>query len=299
MLRRPTSWLLAACLVFAVPAAGRAADSWHLTKVQRVSRNSGWALASTPRGSVLLRTTNGGQEWQNVSPHGIWPLSAAQIASNENFGIGWEGIDCYGLSGQTCWVAMISSGTQIIVEQTHDGGHHWAKSQFANHTGDSLLLSFLDRRHGWLLTISDMASGSTRKELFRTEDGGQTWGFVTNALPDHIDPRGMTFRSSTEGWLAAGYHGSDEVPLYKTKDAGRHWHLQSLPEPDASVDGGYGSVTPPRFSGLHKRRGILTVDYRDNNINRSEAVAYVTHDGGRNWHISRRKRVGHGERSKS
>lgn len=284
--------LLAACLLLAVatlPAA--AAAAWHLSKVQMVSRDTGWALASTPRGSVLLRTTDGGADWQNVSPRGIWPLSPAQIAANENFGIGWEGIDCYGLSGQDCWVAIISEYNQIIVERTQDGGRHWAKSQFANHTGVSLSLSFLDNRHGWLLTVSDMASGSTRKELFRTKDGGRTWATVTEKIPDHVDPHGMTFRNAFVGWLAAGYHGSDQVPFYRTNDGGQHWCLQPLPKPAILQEDSSGNTYPPQFSGPQKRDGSLIVNYRSSTVTHFETITYLTHDGGQTWQIGLRRRT--------
>ncbi len=276
-------WLLAACLF---PIPGTAAP-WHFTKTQMTDSRTGWALASTPRGSVLLRTTNGGASWKNVSPRVIWPLSPAQIAASEN-DIASEGIDFDSLSGQTCWAAMISGDTRIIVEQTHDGGRHWTKSQFGNQSGYSLLLSFLDRRHGWLLTISDMASGSTRKDLFRTTDGGKTWAFVTRAIPDHIDPNGLTFRTASIGWLAAGYHGYDEMPLYRTNDGGRHWRLQVLPEP-AGIGDGYGIISRPRFFGPQRRDGSLVVNYRGGT--RFERILYSTHDGGQTWRIGRHIRT--------
>ena len=249
-----------------------------------VSRDSGWALASTPHGSVVLRTTDGGTDWHNVSPHGIWPLSSAQIAANENFGIGREGIDCYGLSGQACWVAMISEFDQIVVEQTQDGGRHWTKSQFANHTGYWLLLSFLDGRHGWILTVSDMASGSTAKELFATKDGGRTWATVTKTIPNHIDPNGMTFRNASVGWLAAGYHGSDQVPFYRTDDGGRHWRLLELDTAEIfKQEDRYGIVHPPAFFGLKRRDGLLPVQFR---VTISPMGLYQTRDGGDTWRLT-------------
>lgn len=249
-----------------------------------VSRDTGWALASTPRGSVLLRTAGGGTNWQNVSPQGIWPLSSAQIASNENFAIGFEGIDCYGLSGQVCWVAMISELDQIIVERTHDGGRHWAKSEFTDHTGLYPLVSFLDRRRGWILTISDMASGSTRKELFETKDGGRTWATVTKKIPDHIDPHGLTFRSASVGWLAAGYHGSDQVPFYRTGDGGRHWNVQELDTAKIfKGEDGYGIVHSPSYFGPKHRDGLLPVQFRGI---ASPAGLYRTRDGGDTWRLT-------------
>ena len=278
-----TASLLIACLLLALPTAGSTAP-WRLSKVQMVSRSSGWALAATPRGSVVLRTTDGGADWRNVSPKGIWPLSSAQIAANDNYGIGLEGIDCCALTGQTCWVAMINKSTQIIIERTHDGGRHWEQSQFANHTGYWLLLSLLDNRHGWVLTVSDMASGSTAKELLGTKDGGRTWATVSEEIPNHIDPHGATFRNTSVGWLTAGYHGSDEMPFYRTDDGGRHWHVLELDTSAAlQSDERYENVYPPSFFGPKQRDGLLPVQFRSLT---SPTGLYRTRDGGNTWRMT-------------
>lgn len=166
------------------------AGAWQLDKVQMVSQTNGWALAHTSRGSILLRTSDGGRDWQNVSPKGIWPLSPAQTHYNEDMG---EGIDISFLSAQTGWLAMYTQAEQITVERTQDGGRHWAASRFRERMGYTLIVSFRDARHGFILTISDIASGSTKKTLYRSNDGGKTWGFVTQTIPDHIDPNGLTF----------------------------------------------------------------------------------------------------------
>jgi len=117
-------------------------------------------------------------------------------------------------------------------------GRHWQASRFTDTVGCSLVVSFADAQHGSLLTVSDMASGSTRQGLYRTANGGRTWVFVAKALPDHIDPTGAIFRNHLEGWLTAGYHGNDAVPLYRTNDGGHHWRLQELTIPALYQDGG-------------------------------------------------------------
>lgn len=282
--------LLVAYVLIVLPAVTvQAADPWHLTKVQMVSHQIRWALASTPHGEVLLRTADGGKEWRNVSPHEIWPLSPQQAQANAD--VGAEGIDFCFLDRKTGWVAMKDDQDRVVVERTRDAGRTWDETRFVDQTGYFVFISFLDSRHGWLLTISDMASGSTRKELYRTEDSGRTWAAVTDAIPDHIDPTDMTFRSASEGWLAAGYHGSDEVPFYHTVDGGRTWHLQRLLEPAVYRDGGYGNTNPPQFFGPQKRDGVLVVDYRNNTNNRFETITYITRNDGRTWRIGRRRRI--------
>ncbi|MGI4789452.1 MAG: hypothetical protein ACRYFS_11455 [Janthinobacterium lividum] len=147
-------------------------------------------------------------------------------------------------------------------------------------------MSFLNRRHGWILAVSDIASGSTHKELYRTKDGGETWAAVMDALPDHIDPMGMIFRSASVGWLAAGYHGSDEMPFYRTDDAGRHWRLQEIEIPPPFQDG-YGIAYPPSFFGAGRRDGLLPVRFVTHTPEGENIAFYRTGDGGSTWHLRR------------
>ena len=313
MWTRANLWGVAvSCLLPACGTTARASDPWNMTKVQMVSRTQGWALAETPRGRVLLRTTDGGRDWGNVSPKSIWPLSPMQIKANEDYGIGAEGIDCYFLNGQTGWVAMearrqvvvperTSHGGQIwkekdledpmIVERTQDGGRHWRRSHLIDHVAVDLQVSFLDQRHGFILAVSDMASGSTRKDLYRTGDGGRTWGAVTEDLPNYIDTIRVTFRTPLEGWLTAGYHGGDEVPFYRTEDAGRHWHLQEI-DTSPLYDNGYAITYPPLFFGASRLTGILPVGFVAHSPERAGLALYQTPDAGRTWRFLRRFPIG-------
>lgn len=276
--------LLAACLLLALPSLpAEAAAPWHLTKVQMVSRTAGWALASTPCGPVVLRTTNGGASWRNVSPQGNWPRLSVQPAGKSYDLL--EGTDLSSLNSQTCWVARISSANaaQIVVEQTQDSGIHWAKSIVLNHSGFSVSLTFLDRRQGWLLTSADSVTSSFRKELFQTKDGGRTWIPVTEKLPDNIDPRGMKFRSATVGWLTAGYLSGDVMPFYRTDDGGKHWQLQKIDAPAiTSENPGYGNVFPPSFFGPEQREGLLPFLAQDR---LPASGLYRTQDGSETWQL--------------
>ena len=271
------------CLLAVSGAAAQASGAWDLEKVQMVSQTRGWALAQTSRGSILLKTSDSGRHWQNISPRGIWPLSPALVQMSQD--VGAEGIDACSLDGRTGWVAMENHRDQVVVERTRDGGRHWAMSQFPDRVGYSLILSFRDPEHGSILTISDMASGSTRKALYRTNNGGKTWSVVTEALPDHIDPHGVTFQNGSVGWLSAGYHGSDETPFYRTGDAGRHWRLQELdtsPLRDTSPhrQDGYGETYPPAFFGSGRRSGILPMRYEAHNPKRGGFALYETRNAG-------------------
>ena len=270
----------AVCLLTSLLASpGQAQEDWSLSKVQMVSRSKGWALAATKRGSALLKTSDGGRTWRNSSPTGIWPLSQEQVGWDREYGIGEEAADFCFLSDRQGWVVREDAQkSKIIVERTQDGGRHWTAARFTDRTGFVPLVSFQDVRHGSILTISDMASGSTRKTLYSTSNGGRTWAFVTQAVPNHIDPTGLTFLPDGQGWLAAGYHGSEELPFYQTRDGGRHWKQQEIEEPP--FDYSYATTYPPVFFGAKHRAGVLPVQF---STNKEGFSLYQTRDAGRTW----------------
>ncbi len=139
------------------------------------------------------------------------------------------------------------------------------------------------------MSISDPASGSTKKALYRTKDSGQTWTFVTKAFSNYLNPTGVTFRNGSTGWLTGSDHLSNEMLFYQTIDGGHHWHLQEL-DTSALSQNGYGSVFPPTFFGHKHQQGILPVYfYSQLNTPQDSGIAlYQTQNAGHTWHLLRR-----------
>lgn len=114
-------------------------------------------------------------------------------------------------------------------------------------------------------------------------------GVCDTVIPNHIDPTNLSFRTASEGWLSAGYHGSDEVPFYRTKDGGRHWRLQEIEEPP--YDYRYAVIYPPAFFGAGRRHGVLLVHFRTNTSKTDGFTLYQTRDAGQTWHWLRPVRL--------
>lgn len=251
----------------------------------------GWSVGSGTHGSVVLRTTNGGRSWEDKTPP-----SFSRCAPNLNDDDTYSG--SFGLSAldsRQCWIAFDSSvgGHDVItVEQTADGGRHWRRRSVKG-VADSVILQFLDARHGVLLALGGPAAGLMGKDFYSTDNGGTVWtkGGSPDRAGGNFYPTGMAFRNPRIGWIAATYHGTPDVPLFRTDNGGKTWHLQALPEPAAYQNGGYGNTYPPHFFGPQRREGTLVVNYRNDDINRFETVTYVTRDGGYRWRIGKRKRV--------
>ena len=245
---------------------------------------NGWKLDATEKGRTVLHTGNGGRTWQDVTPAAIRTFTFEQGQEHQENGGDDFQMAC--LDSSVVWIVEKPSINTVLVERSQDNGRHWQESRFNNTTGYSLVVSFEDSEHGSILAISDMASGSTRKALYRTADGGQTWTFVTKAMPDHIDPTGVVFRNHLEGWLTAGYHGSDDLPFYRTTDGGHHWSLQELDWAPLSQDG-YGGTYPPAFFGPRRRMGVLPISFHTHAPERTGLALYQTQNGGRTWRFLR------------
>ena len=102
-----------------------------------------------------------------------------------------------------------------------------------------LSISFVDERHGWILT------GSTERRLLATADGGARWTLV-HILDFHASD--ISFVSSTKGWAAGGFG------LYTTDDGGHTWRQVWAAPPYA----GMSSSAFVRIDFVDERHGWAT-----------------------------------------
>ena len=195
----------------------------------------------------ILRTTDGGRHWQNVTP---------QHASLENEAF---------LTATLAW----AFGTQnndghAYIFRTSDGGQTW-QSERINllSPNDYPQISAINAQECWLLSNSS---------ILHTSDGGKTWEKLTTpGKPSDVAE--ITFINSSTGWAA----GSS---LYVTHDGGQTWQQQAsgLPPPTTSVQ---YTFTTPTF--LTSSDGILPVSILSESAGTWQTNFYVTHDGGTTW----------------
>lgn len=253
---------------------------------QSVGGHFVWRIKAAPQGSVVQRASDGGRSWRDRTPPGF-THSAPDLNDGDVYP------SSFGLSAldfRRCWVAFGSSlrgRYVIIVERTADGGQHWRRAVFPA-GADSVVLQFLDARHGFLLALGGPAAGHMDKNFYRSNDGGRTWvqGGSPELVNDNYYPGGMAFRNTSEGWITGSNHGTAAVPLVQTRDGGRTWRLQPIPLPPSYPEA-HGDASQPRFRGRSHQRGAFTVQLRNNSPEWAETVNYVTLDGGSHWHIAK------------
>jgi len=185
-----------------------------------------WAVVEanyTPQ-AFLLRTTDSGRHWKDVSP------AQGLVASS------------YFLGPDVAWLESGSFEPPVTesLYRTVDGGNSW--QQLATIPSDCEL-DFVDVLHGWC-TVLAAAAGSEGVELFRTVDGGLSWSqvsyttFVPGESTPHSLPYGcdkaITFTSSVRGWASTSCNGGQSL-VYRTDDGGADWYpLAPIPLPAGS-----------------------------------------------------------------
>ena len=236
--------------------------------VKMVSATAGWAIGqcglparpSFPNGSTIqcfwpdsdfdgvLRTTDGGRTWTDVSPPSL-PNRSFQQAK-------------YFLDAQHAWIAEVTRTADACVSSlttfsTADGGRTWTRggtipikseaptSGLFDVPGPTNSMDFIDQQHGWLLLNASAANPqpgamSDPTSLYSTQDGGVHWklvatnpgkslqGGTSGCSTDFYAPvSDPIFTSAASGWFAISC--TSQVGIVHTNDGGATWTLRTLP----------------------------------------------------------------------
>ncbi|MFP3986759.1 YCF48-related protein [Streptomyces sp. E11-3] len=230
-----------------------------------VSRSTAWAAGSQ---GTVLRTTDGGRSWQDVSPPG---------AADEKL----EFRDIEAFDRRRAVVLAIGEGEASRMLRTEDGGATWTET-FRNTEPQAFYdcVTFFDRRHG--LAMSDPVDGRFR--ILSTVDGGRSWTVLPDdGMPPALEGEagfaasGQCLVSSgpKDVWLTTG--GGSHARVLHSADRGLTWTAVDTPIPAGEPARGVFAVA---FQG--RTHGIAVGgDYRTGEAS-PQAAARST-DGGRSW----------------
>lgn len=190
---------------------------------------------------TVLRSTNAGKSWINVSPS-----FGAENASTFQFR------DIQAWSAHSAIILSIGEGNASRIYKTQDGGRNW-KLVFVNEEPAAFYdcIAFKDENVG--LALSDPVDGRFR--ILRTTDGGATWGIVGGgSIPRALEGEFafaasgtcLTFQGS-RWYFASG--GVSPGRIFSAGGNGDEWTVA-----DSKIKGGEAAgVFSVQFRG---RRGI-------------------------------------------
>jgi photosystem II stability/assembly factor-like uncharacterized protein len=246
---------------------------------QMVDAKSGWVAGEDT--NRILRTTDGGVHWNDVTPRG------ARAG-------GW--ITAF-LDANHAWIASSlqpgSGSTDFSVEiyRTSDGGRSWQRAgRVGADAGFPSALSFVDTRNGWLFMRLDMAAGSEGVAFYGTRDGGATWTKLSEAdttglsghLPLMCFKNLPVFLDANHGWTPAACNNGGGPYLYATRDGGYTWNRVAIQVPAGYDAGCMCSVTNLHFTDQQNGDFLLNI-YQG--LTPPQNYLYTSRDGGLSWQL--------------
>ncbi len=272
----PRIALLTLLLVLALPAAASSAHDRHhplrwtpvptgsdqqYRGLDAVDKRTAWVGGSA---GEVLRTTDGGRTWKDVSPPGSAGLLFRDVEA------------------QSAWrasVLSIGASDASRIYTTTDGGRTW-RTAFVNDDP----LAFYDcmdfyagGRRG--LALSDPVGGKFR--IAATDDWGRSWHVLPDAGMPPAVPGEFAFAASgtclvtsgRDAWFASG---GGAARVFRSRDGGRTWTVTAAPIPAAAAGGVFS------LAFRNPRDGVMVGGDFTAPENGADASGY-SRDGGASW----------------
>jgi len=255
--------LLAACVSQALASTPLP----RVSGLHMASATTGWAVTKTQ----LLRTTDGGRTWRDVTPGAATGTPIASAITPKS-GLGGLPTDLAVRGSSAAWLVVpVDHGVKVFA--TTDRAAHWRSATITMPASPLVLLGtdFVDLKHGWLaVNLGGGAAGSMDVEVYATSNGGTSWQLASGAAvyakghgrtPLGGWKTGLAFSTARHGWLSGGSNANG-VWLYASTTAGRSWHAVTLAAPAAGpllkgMLAGFPTTLPPWF--VSHRLGFLPV----------------------------------------
>lgn len=248
-----------------------------------VDRRTWWVVleGQTVDRDWVLRTTDGGRHWRDVSP----PVPMVGSSDFLDADVGWAVPTRLATP-----VGVSLSSLREPLYATADGGRAWKRLGMVPY---GCQLDFVDHLHGWC-TVIGAAAGSEGVQLVGTVDGGRTWHPVSptavypapstpGALPFGCDKQ-LSFATPTVGLATEACNGGEPV-LYRSTDGGARWSPIHVPVPPG--------FQPPYGDGFLMGSAVfdgsqvtVPVDYGVGAPRpRVRLAVYRSHDLGARWRL--------------
>ena len=246
-----------------------------LDQIHMLNINDGWGWASNSgQMTQLLRTSDGGQTWLDVSPSEATDASTGQSK--------YAYYDSFFLDAQTAWLIFYDSSANAGgLLHTTDGGKTWA-SLPPNDLLQNARVKFTSPTDG-VAETAGLGAGNAYLNYYQTKDAGASWQLITLTAPTPETnlPAGTIHLCNICGDMASDPVGV--VRLSVSTDLGQHWNSLKLPLPDKYVSGSVAPISPTFFGQV----GVMPINIikygSDGSVAFSVLMMYTSQDGGQSW----------------
>ncbi len=189
--------------------------------------------------NVLFKTTNGGNNWETISPdltRPAWQMpSVIKSFETQDPEKGKHRGVIYTVAPSPKDVNLLWAGTDDgLIHVTHNGGKEWHDVTPAALTAWSKV-SLIEASHFDTATayaaVNRFRLDDLRPHIYRTRDGGKTWEETVKGLPERAVVNAVREDPQRKGLLFAG----TEIGVFVSFDEGDNWHPLQLNLPVTSV----------------------------------------------------------------
>jgi photosystem II stability/assembly factor-like uncharacterized protein len=197
----------------------RSRSSWDLGNFTPIGSSTVWATASGTGSrdapQAVLRTSDGGARWSDVTPPGLHRATAAREVYSIDF-----------VTSTRAWLSYGPPDHPALLRSS-DGGQRWTR---AGSTPADCQIQFVNRLDGWCVA-NPGRPGHEGTVINQTTNGGQSWREVSHnvgAGPASTDPLpqscdwSVSFTSPKVGFAGGGL--CRRPSIYSTADGGARWH---------------------------------------------------------------------------
>jgi photosystem II stability/assembly factor-like uncharacterized protein len=189
--------------------------------------------------NVLLKTSDGGNSWQIVSPDltredpGV-PATLGPFVESDPAKVKHRGV-IYSVAPSPKDANLIWAGTDDgVIQVTHNGGKSWQNVTPPELTPWSKLAQ-MDASHfdtaSAYAAVNRFRLDDLHPYIYRTHDGGASWQKVVSGLPDNEPVNTVREDPERKGLLFAG----TERSVYVSWDDGDHWQSLKMNLPSTSI----------------------------------------------------------------
>jgi photosystem II stability/assembly factor-like uncharacterized protein len=211
-----------------------ASPTQEFASVFFLDSSSGWILrveqdqATGEPHFDLASTASAGASW-SITRLDVPDIDPSRGLSSEgwvNFVDASHGWVMVRMNGNTA----VSIGVLLITE---GDGTSWKSAKRGPPIAGPI--RFVTAKQGWL-------AGGPDDELYRSDDGGESWQPVTLPAPQQMHSTAQasyglpTFQDNDHGFLSVGFSGPDDakqvLAMFTTQDGGRSWKLATTVQKD-------------------------------------------------------------------